>query len=55
MGLSKNLLRALNASAVDLPEMEAFPKSQIVTFKYYVGVIHFLDENYAEVCTLWQP
>jgi hypothetical protein len=29
--------------------MEAFPKSHIVTFKYYIGVIHFLDENYAEV------
>jgi hypothetical protein len=30
--------------------MEAYHKSQIVTFKYYVGVIHFLDENYVEVC-----
>lgn len=29
--------------------MEVFPKSHIVTFKYYVGLIHFLDENYAEV------
>ncbi|PYH96359.1 COP9 signalosome complex subunit [Aspergillus ellipticus CBS 707.79] len=48
VGLSKNLLRALNASSADLPEMDAFPKSHIVTFKYYVGVIHFLDENYAE-------
>lgn len=49
VGLTKNLLRALNAQSVDLPPLEAFPKSQIVTFKYYVGVIHFLDENYAEV------
>ncbi|EAU35546.1 COP9 signalosome complex subunit 12 [Aspergillus terreus NIH2624] len=48
VGLSKNLLRALEASSADLPEMEAFHKSQIVTFKYYVGVIHFLDENYVE-------
>ncbi|KAE8351170.1 hypothetical protein BDV28DRAFT_137713 [Aspergillus coremiiformis] len=48
VSLSKNLLRALKASSADLPEMEAFPKSHIVTFKYYVGVIHFLDENYAE-------
>ncbi|GFF98459.1 protein CSN12 homolog [Aspergillus udagawae] len=48
VGLSKNLLRALSASSADLPELEAFPKSHIVTFKYYVGVIHFLDENYAE-------
>jgi hypothetical protein len=49
VGLSKNLLRALSASSADLPELEAFPKSHIVTFKYYVGVIHFLDENYREV------
>ncbi|KAF9889938.1 COP9 signalosome (CSN) subunit [Aspergillus nanangensis] len=48
VGLSKNLLRALSASAVDLPELEAFPKAHIVTFKYYVGVIHFLDEKYSE-------
>ncbi|RAH45744.1 protein csn12 [Aspergillus brunneoviolaceus CBS 621.78] len=48
VGLSKNLLRALNAQSADLPELDAFPKSHIVTFKYYVGVIHFLDENYAE-------
>ncbi|GKZ78933.1 COP9 signalosome (CSN) subunit [Aspergillus niger] len=48
VGLSKNLLRALNASSADLPGLDAFPKSHIVTFEYYVGVIHFLDENYAE-------
>lgn len=29
--------------------MEAFPKSHVVTFRYYVGVIHFLDEEYAKV------
>ncbi|KAB8261997.1 hypothetical protein BDV32DRAFT_120898 [Aspergillus pseudonomiae] len=48
VSLSKNLLRALKASSADLPDMEVFPKSHIVTFKYYVGLIHFLDENYAE-------
>ncbi|OJJ47788.1 hypothetical protein ASPZODRAFT_131358 [Penicilliopsis zonata CBS 506.65] len=48
VGLSKNLLRALNASSADTPELEAFPKSHIVPFEYYVGVIHFLDEKYAE-------
>ncbi|OOF97251.1 hypothetical protein ASPCADRAFT_206073 [Aspergillus carbonarius ITEM 5010] len=48
VGLSKNLLRALKASSADLPDVDAFPKSHIVTFEYYVGVIHFLDENYAE-------
>lgn len=32
-----------------MPELESFPKSHQVTFKYYVGVILFLEENYAEV------
>lgn len=49
VGLSKNMLRALEASSADLPGLDAFPKSHIITFKYYVGVIHFLDENYREV------
>ncbi|KAI4196422.1 MAG: hypothetical protein LQ350_006567 [Teloschistes chrysophthalmus] len=46
IGLSKNILRALQATKADLPAIENFPKSHIVTFKYYVGVIHFLDEEY---------
>ena len=29
--------------------MNAFPKSHIVTFKYYVGVILFLEEDYVKV------
>ncbi|KAJ5719136.1 hypothetical protein N7493_007591, partial [Penicillium malachiteum] len=48
VGLTKNLLRAISAQSHDLPPLEAFPKSHIVTFEYYVGVIHFLDENYIE-------
>ncbi|KKK24362.1 hypothetical protein ARAM_000876 [Aspergillus rambellii] len=48
VGLSKNLLRALNAQSGDIPPLGSFPKSHIVTFKYYVGVIYFLDENYVE-------
>ncbi|KAL1988021.1 hypothetical protein VTN96DRAFT_1545 [Rasamsonia emersonii] len=46
--LSRNVLRALDASSGDIPDFDAFPKSHIVTFKYYVGVICFLEENYAE-------
>ncbi|KAL8678064.1 MAG: hypothetical protein Q9186_005559 [Xanthomendoza sp. 1 TL-2023] len=46
ISLSKNCLRALQASATDMPPMSQFPKAHIVTFKYYVGVIHFLDEEY---------
>lgn len=32
-----------------MPDLDAFPKSHIVTFKYYVGVINFLEEDYAQV------
>ncbi len=31
-----------------MPALEAFPRSHIVTFKYYVGVIQFLEEDYAQ-------
>ncbi|KAL5339095.1 hypothetical protein BJX70DRAFT_178609 [Aspergillus crustosus] len=48
VGLSKNLLRALSAQSIGLPPMEHYPRSHIVTFKYFVGVILFLDEKYAE-------
>ncbi|MCJ1404325.1 COP9 signalosome (CSN) subunit [Xylographa trunciseda] len=51
IGLSKNILRALQASRNDMPPMEAFPKSHIVTFKYYVGVILFLEEDYVQAET----
>lgn len=33
----------------DMPPLEAFPKSHRVTFKYYEGVLFFLEENYLEV------
>ncbi|PLB46680.1 hypothetical protein P170DRAFT_511376 [Aspergillus steynii IBT 23096] len=48
VGLTKNLLRALGAASADLPGLDAFPKAHVVTFKYYVGVINFLDEKYEE-------
>ncbi|KAI9794018.1 MAG: COP9 signalosome (CSN) subunit [Peltula sp. TS41687] len=48
ISLSKNIIRALTASQTDMPPLEGFPKSHIVTFKYYVGVIHFLEEEYVK-------
>ncbi|MCJ1418090.1 COP9 signalosome (CSN) subunit [Xylographa parallela] len=48
IGLSKNIIRALRASRTDMPPMESFPKSHIVTFKYYVGIILFLEEDYVQ-------
>lgn len=32
-----------------MPDLETFPMAHQVTYKYYVGVISFLEENYAEV------
>lgn len=49
ISLSKNILKALQAYRGDMPNLEAFPMSHQVTFKYYVGVIYFLEENYVEV------
>jgi hypothetical protein len=47
--LSKNILKAIQAYRGDMPTLDAFPKAHQVTFKYYVGVIYFLEENYEEV------
>ena len=51
IALCKNVLRALAASEAEIPPLHLFPKSHRVTFKYYRGVIAFLDENYAEAET----
>ena len=51
VSLSKNILRALSASKTDMPNLNTFPKSHIVTFKYYIGVIQFLEEDYANAET----
>jgi COP9 signalosome complex subunit 12 len=48
ISLTKNVIRALEASSDDLPPLELFPKSHRCTFKYYRGVIEFLQENYTE-------
>ncbi|KAL3423462.1 PCI domain-containing protein [Phlyctema vagabunda] len=48
ISLSKNILNALQAYRGDMPPLEAFPLAHQVTFKYYVGVICFLEENYVE-------
>ncbi|EMR11194.1 hypothetical protein PNEG_00786 [Pneumocystis murina B123] len=43
--LSKNILRAIEVS--EMPPLECFPKSHVVTYKYYLGVSAFLNEEYA--------
>lgn len=46
--LSRNVLKNLRANARDMPSLDQYPKSQQVTFTYYEGVLHFLEENYLE-------
>ncbi|KAE8448509.1 COP9 signalosome complex subunit 8 [Mollisiaceae sp. DMI_Dod_QoI] len=48
ISLSKNILNAIQAYRGDMPTLDAFPKAHRVTFKYYVGVINFLEEAYEE-------
>ena len=47
INLSKNILRSLQAGSAEMPPLTAFPRAHQVTFKYYSGVIAFLDEDYA--------
>ncbi|KAI9171852.1 COP9 signalosome complex subunit 12 [Paramyrothecium foliicola] len=46
--LSRTILKTLAAYRGDMPPLQAFPRSQRVTFKYYEGVLSFLEENYVE-------
>ncbi|KIX00800.1 uncharacterized protein Z518_09865 [Rhinocladiella mackenziei CBS 650.93] len=48
ISLTRNVIRALEAASGDLPPLELFPKSHRCTFKYYRGVIDFLQESYGE-------
>lgn len=49
--ISRTILKTLAAynAKGDIPNLDLFPKSQRVTFKYYEGVLFFLEENYADV------
>jgi len=45
--LHANVQRAVNIS--DLPPLSDFPRSHIVTWKYYCGVFAFIREDYETV------
>nr|POF17053.1 protein csn12 like [Quercus suber] len=47
LNLCKNVLRPLQAANTDMPPLSAFPKSHQVTFKFYNGVLRFLEEDYS--------
>lgn len=47
--LARTILKALSTNKGTMPPLEAFPRAQRVTFRYYEGVLSFLEENYVEV------
>jgi uncharacterized protein HemY len=44
--LCKNILRAVKAA--DMPHINEFPKSDRVTFRFYLGRLYFLEEDYVK-------
>ncbi|KAF9450179.1 hypothetical protein P691DRAFT_726604 [Macrolepiota fuliginosa MF-IS2] len=46
ISLSKNVLRALQAN--DIPPLSQYPRSHQVTHRYYIGMLSFLNEEYAK-------
>jgi hypothetical protein len=46
--LSKNIFRALESN-LDRPPLSAYPRGHQVTFRYYSGMISFLNEEYVKV------
>ncbi|KAG6910800.1 hypothetical protein DXG01_007689 [Tephrocybe rancida] len=47
ISLSKNVLRALDANT-DIPALHLFPRSHQVTYRYYLGMLSFLNEEYVK-------
>ncbi|KAI8933517.1 hypothetical protein NX059_009254 [Plenodomus lindquistii] len=47
ISLSKNVVRSIQAQS-DLPPFELYPRAHRVTYKYYTGVLAFLQEDYAK-------
>ncbi|KAF2476022.1 uncharacterized protein BDR25DRAFT_300851 [Lindgomyces ingoldianus] len=47
INLSKNVVRSIEAQP-DLPPLPLFPKAHQVTYKYYTGILAFLQEDYAK-------
>ncbi|OSS52441.1 hypothetical protein B5807_02075 [Epicoccum nigrum] len=47
ISLSKNVVRSIEAQS-DLPPFEMYPKAHRVTYRYYTGVLAFLQEDYTK-------
>ncbi|KAJ3329305.1 COP9 signalosome (CSN) subunit [Blyttiomyces sp. JEL0837] len=46
INLCTNLLRSMQNA--DLPDIELYPISHVITYKYYLGVLAFYNEQYAK-------
>lgn len=46
LNLTKHVIAMLESPGVNLPPLEAFPKSTRCTYSYYRGILEFLKENY---------
>ncbi|ORY12396.1 hypothetical protein BCR34DRAFT_600617 [Clohesyomyces aquaticus] len=51
INLCKNVVRSIEAQP-DLPPLTLFPKAHQATYKYYTGILAFLQENYTMAETL---
>ncbi|KAJ6560181.1 hypothetical protein B0H19DRAFT_1210316 [Mycena capillaripes] len=47
ISLTKNIIKVLENNA-DIPALENYPRSHQVTYRYYIGMISFLNEEYAK-------
>lgn len=47
ISLSKNVVKSIEAQS-DLPPFDLYPRAHRVTYKYYTGVLAFLQEDYAK-------
>ncbi|KAF7335270.1 Protein CSN12 [Mycena sanguinolenta] len=47
ISLTKNIIKVLENNA-DIPALELYPRSHQVTYRYYIGMLSFLNEEYAK-------
>ncbi|KAF7294106.1 PCI domain-containing protein [Mycena chlorophos] len=47
IALTKNILKALNNNN-EIPALEDYPQAHQVTYRYYIGMLAFLDEDFAK-------
>jgi hypothetical protein len=48
ISLTKNIIKVLENNA-DIPALELYPRAHQVTYRYYLGMLSFLNEEYLKV------